>query len=224
MNSFVNVILLALTFPLIILSIIIGFDLPVEFLRTSGNNLTYTNESFLVLAVLMGLIAMRRSVKRWMGMKIVNTTARFLFNFEVSSARKNRVLVYTILEAVVMIFIGYSVYYLTPKAIVPALVLFAFSLDNFLFLLIGYNKRFRIGLSSKALIISDREVTVLYFEGLRKISVDQQTIYFDYIKELQLSFPTNCVRMEDKAEIINGLNDLVDKNKVMFTNMEAWKH
>jgi hypothetical protein len=30
--------------------------------------------------------------------------------------------------------------------------------------------------------------------------------------------------MEDKEEIINGLNDIVDKNKVMFTNMEAWKH
>lgn len=88
MNSFVNVILLALTFPLMTLSIIIGFDLPVEFLKTSGNNLTFTNEGFLILAVLMGLIAMRRSVKRWMGMKIVNTTARFLFNFEVSSARK----------------------------------------------------------------------------------------------------------------------------------------
>jgi hypothetical protein len=222
MNSFVNVILLALTFPLITLAIIVGFDLPVEFLKTSGNNLTFIGESFLILASLMGLIAMRRSVKRWMGMKIVNTTDRFLFNFEVSKERKNRVVLYNLLESSVMVFIGLSVFNLTHHAIIPMIVLLSFAFDNLLFLLVGYKKRFRIGLSSKALIVSDREVTVLYFEGLRKISIEQQTIYFDYIKDLQLSFPVNCLREDDKAIIFAGINDVVDKDKVMFSKIGEW--
>lgn len=222
MNSFVNAILLALTFPLIMLTIIVGFDLPVEMLKTSGKNLSFADEGFWLLGTLMGLIAFRRSLKRWMGMKIVNSTDRFLFNFEVSTARKNRVVVYNLIESCIMISLCLSIYNLTTHAIVPAIVLLSFSFDNLLFLVIGYKKRFRIGLSSKALIVSDREVTVIYFEGLRKISIEQQTIYFDYIKELQLSFPTNCLRNEDKEALFNGLNDIVDKDKVMFSKIGEW--
>jgi hypothetical protein len=222
MNSFVNAILLALTFPLIMLTIIVGFDLPVEILKTSGKNLSFADEIFWLLATLMGLIAFRRSLKRWMGMKIVNTTERFIINFEVSTARKNRVVVYNLIESCIMLSLGLSIYNLTTHALVPTIVLLSFSFDNLLFLAIGYKNRFRIGLSSKALIVSDREVTVIYFEGLRKISVEQQTIYFDYIKDLQLSFPTNCLRDEDKELIFNGLNDIVDKDKVMFSKMGEW--
>ena len=222
MNSFVNAILLALTFPLIMLTIIVGFDLPVEILKTSGKNLSFADEVFWLLATLMGLIAFRRSLKRWMGMKIVNTTERFIINFEVSTARKNRVVVYNLIESCIMLSLGLSIYNLTTHALVPTIVLLSFSFDNLLFLAIGYKNRFRIGLSSKALIVSDREVTVIYFEGLRKISIEQQTIYFDYIKDLQLSFPTNCLRDEDKELIFNGLNDIVDKDKVMFSKMGEW--
>ena len=222
MNSFVNAILLALTFPLIMLTIIVGFDLPVEILKTSGKNLSFADEIFWLLATLMGLIAFRRSLKRWMGMKIVNTTERFIINFEVSTARKNRVVVYNLIESCIMLSLGLSIYNLTTHALVPTIVLLSFSFDNLLFLAIGYKNRFRIGLSSKALIVSDREVTVIYFEGLRKISIEQQTIYFDYIKDLQLSFPTNCLRDEDKELIFNGLNDIVDKDKVMFSKMGEW--
>ena len=222
MNSFVNAILLALTFPLIMLTIIVGFDLPVEILKTSGKNLSFADEIFWLLATLMGLIAFRRSLKRWMGMKIVNTTERFIINFEVSTARKNRVVVYNLIESCIMLSLGLSIYNLTTHALVPTIVLLSFSFDNVLFLMIGYKKRFRIVLSSKALIVCDREVTVIYFEGLRKISVEQQTIYFDYIKDLQLSFPTNCLRDEDKELIFNGLNDIVDKDKVMFSKMGEW--
>ena len=222
MNSFVNAILLALTFPLIMLTIIVGFDLPVEILKTSGKNLSFADEVFWLLATLMGLIAFRRSLKRWMGMKIVNTTERFIINFGVSTARKNRVVVYNLIESCIMLSLGLSIYNLTTHALVPTIVLLSFSFDNVLFLMIGYKKRFRIGLSSKALIVSDREVTVIYFEGLRKISIEQQTIYFDYIKDLQLSFPTNCLRDEDKELIFNGLNDIVDKDKVMFSKMGEW--
>ncbi len=222
MNSFVNAILLALTFPLIMLTIIVGFDLPVEMLKTSGKNLSFADEIFWLLATLMGLIAFRRSIKRWMGMKIVNATERFIINFEVSTARKNRVVVYNLIESCIMLSLGLSIYNLTTHALVPTIVLLSFSFDNLLFLAIGYKNRFRIGLSSKALIVSDREVTVIYFEGLRKISIEQQTIYFDYIKDLQLSFPTNCLRDEDKELIFNGLNDIVDKDKVMFSKMGEW--
>ena len=89
--------------------------------------------------------------------------------------------------------------------------------------MVGNKDRFRVGISSKAIIVGDREVVVIYFEGLRKVSVDQQTIYFDYIKDLQLSFPTNCILDENKAEALEVLQNSLDKDKVMFYNMNEWK-
>ena len=158
-----------------------------------------------------------------MGMKIVTNTKRFLYNQAISQARKKRVIVYNCIETAVLIFLALGIYVLTVKAIVPALVLGVFALDSLVFLMVGNKDRFRVGISSKAIIVADREVIVIYFEGLRKVSVDQQTIYFDYIKDLQLSFPTNCILDENKAEALEVLQNSLDKDKVMFYNMNEWK-
>ena len=223
MNSFVNALLLALAFPLMALAIVVGFDLPVEFLKSSGKQLSFAEEVFWVLALMMGILSLRRSTKRWMGMKIVNNTKRFLFNQVISQARKKRVIVYNCIETAVLIFLALGIYVLTAKAIVPALVLGVFALDSLVFLVVGNNNRFRVGISSKAIIVGDREVVVIYFEGLRKVSVDQQTINLDNIKDLQLSFPTNCILDENKAEALEVLQNSLDKDKVMFYNMNEWK-
>jgi len=172
---------------------------------------------------LMGILSLRRSTKRWMGMKIVTNTKRFLYNQAISQARKKRVIVYNCIETAVLIFLALGIYVLTVKAIVPALVLGVFALDSLVFLMVGNKDRFRVGISSKAIIVADREVIVIYFEGLRKVSVDQQTIYFDYIKDLQLSFPTNCILDENKVEALEVLQNSLDKDKVMFYNMNEWK-
>jgi len=223
MNSFVNAILLALAFPLMALAIVVGFDLPVEFLKSSGKQLSFAEEIFWALALLMGILSLRRSTKRWMGMKIVTNTKRFLYNHAISQSRKKRVIVYNCLESAVLIFLALGIYVLTDKAIVPAIVLGLFALDSLVFLVLGNNNRFRVGISSKAIIVADREVIVIYFEGLRKVSVDQQTIYFDYIKDLQLSFPTNCILDENKSEALEVLQNSLDKDKVMFYNINEWK-
>ena len=78
---------------------------------------------------------------------------------------------------------------------------------------------FRVGLSSKALIVADRDVTLLYFTGLRKVSIHQQTIYFDYIKDLQLSFPLDCIQPEMKDEFFAQLKDQVNTDKVFFSKV-----
>lgn len=220
MNRFINAFLLFLYIPTLLVTIFVGFDLPIQILRVPGIELPYKEYIFLGLGIFILLINVRRSVRRWMGLRIVSKIDGFKWNSAVSQSRKSRVFTYLVLEAVIMATAGAALYIISEEAWMPAIALILPAIDNLAFLIIGSNRNaFRVGLSSKALIVADREVTLLYFTGLRKVSIHQQTIYFDYIKELQLSFPLDCIQEEMKEEFFNKLKEQVNTDKVFFSKV-----
>ncbi len=217
MNKAINSILLFLLFPTMLLSIYVGYDLPIGFLHVSGANLPNAFEAFLLLGTLIFLSILRRSIKRWMGAQIVKKTDRFKWNVPVGPERVRRVTTYLLLESLVMFALAIGLYLITELAWAPAIAFAIGALDSIIFALIGKaSGSYRIGLSSKALIVADREVQLLYFSGLRKVSVHQQSIYFDYIKGLQLSFPTDCIPEGMEDEFFNVLESNINRNKVFF--------
>lgn len=206
-----------LLIPTMALTIFVGFDLPIEMFKISGNNLPYKDYIFLGLGMLIVIVITRRSIRRWMGMSIVNKVKKFKWNAEVSKERKSRVRVYLLLEALVMTFIGIALYQVCETALAPGIAFLIGATDSVIFAAAGGNGRYRVGISSKAVIVADREVILLYFTGLRKISVHQQTTYFDYIKGLQLSFPTDCIQDEEREEFLKVLEAQIDPNRVFFS-------
>lgn len=220
MNRFINALLLFIFLPTLTLAIYVGFDLPIQIFRILGSEIPYKEYIFLGLGVLIFIINLRRSIRRWMGMSMVLQTTRFKWNHEISSQRRKRVATYTFLESFLMVGIAYGLYRLTPEAWAPAVAFCFAAAENILFYFIGVSKKgFRVALSSKALIVADREVVVLYFTGLRKVSVHQQTIYFDYIKNLQLSFPSDCISEEAKEEFFAELKGQLNPDKVYFSKV-----
>ena len=217
MNKFINVLLLFILFPTILLTVFVGFDLPLNFLKTTGLHMPYKFEIFLGIGIFILVVFLRRSVRRWMGMLIVSKQKRFKWNVPVSQSRKKRVVTYLGLESFIMIFIGVALYEVANDAFAPAAAFLYSAIDNILFAIVGTLKKgFRIGLSSKALMVADREVTLLYFKGLRKVSVHQQSVYFDYVKSLQLSFPIDCIQEDHKEEFFKILEAQLDPKKVFF--------
>ncbi len=217
MNKFINVLLLFILFPTILLTVFVGFDLPLSFLRTTGQMLPYKFEIFLGIGLVFFVILLKRSIRRWMGMLIISKQKRFKWNAPVSQSRKKRVITYLGLETFIMFFIGVALYMVSEEAFAPAAALVFSAVDNLLFAVIGIKiNGFRVGLSSKALMVADREVVLLYFNGLRKVSVHQQSIYFDYIKELQLSFPLDCIQEEQRKEFFQILEAQLNPKKVYF--------
>lgn len=215
MNRFINALLLFLFLPTLLLCIYIGFDLPIRIVKTSGANLPYRQEILLGLGLLLFVVVLRRSLRRWMGMRIVSRTEKFRWNVPVSVERKKRVNTYTILESLVLTCAGASLYILTPEAWFPAGALILSAADGIVFMLIASTKNaYRVALSSKALMVADREVVLLYFTGLRKVSIHQQTIYFDYIKDLQLSFPSDCIPEDQREEFFTQLEAQFDPDRV----------
>ncbi|MCO4814911.1 MAG: hypothetical protein KC454_09365, partial [Flavobacteriales bacterium] len=91
MNSFINVMLSFILFPTMLIAIYVGMDMPLTFLKTTGQYLPYKFEIFLGIGIFILVLLLRRSVKRWMGMNIVTKTKRFKWNASVSKARKKRI-------------------------------------------------------------------------------------------------------------------------------------
>ncbi len=220
MNRFINALLLFIYFPTLLITIFVGFDLPIQILRVPGSELPYKEYIFMGLGILILMVNIRRSIRRWMGMRIVGKVKRFKWNFAVSAERKSRVFTYLVLEGMILAIAGSALHIISKDAWLPALALVLPSIDNLAFMIMGKQRdAFRVGLSSKALIVADRDVTLLYFTGLRKVSIHQQTIYFDYIKELQLSFPLDCIQTEMKDEFFAQLKDQVNTDKVFFSKV-----
>lgn len=221
MNRSINLMLGFFLFPAMLIAIFVGFDLPIEFLRVSGHSLPYKSEIFLGFGLLFAILILRRSIRRWMGMRIVSKVKKFKWNAAVSKQRKVRVTTYLLLEAMVMLFVSIAFYNISVSALPIAIAFMIGVVDNLVFMMVGANSRFRVGLSSKALIVADREVTLLYFTGLRRISLHQQTVYFDYIKGLQLSFPLDCIQEDMREEFFTQLEGQVDRDRVFFSKKMA---
>ena len=216
MNSFINILLLLVSIPTLFFSVFVRFDLPLEMFRTTASQLHFRFEIFLGFGILLLVISVRRTIRRWVGIRMVNQTEKFKWSGNISSSRRQRVIVYTMIESVIIIFIGLAFFILTREAWFPAGVMFFFGLEGIIYLLINAKNKFRVGLSSKAILTVDREVILLYMEGLRQVSVSQQTIYFDYIKDLQLSFPTDCIEENERSAFFDNLKQSVNRDKVLF--------
>jgi hypothetical protein len=48
------------------------------------------------------------------------------------------------------------------------------------------------------------------------VSVSQQTVYFDYSENLQLSFPLDCIEEPQKANFFAALEGQIDRDRVLF--------
>ncbi len=218
MNKFINILLGIILIPTLLMTLYVGFDLPVTFLKTTGEYIPYKEYIFLGLGVFIFLLILKRSINRWMGMMIVLNTSKFKWNQAVSSKRKQRVNLYLSLESLVMFCISIALYSITTQAWAPAMAFFIGAVDNIVFAVIGTLKNgYRVALSSKAVIVADREVTLVYFKGLRKVTPHQLSVYFDYIKGLQLNFPLDCIDDENKPEFFKLLEQQFDSDKVFFS-------
>lgn len=178
----------------------------------------YKQLIFTCLGLLISVIALRRTVRRWMGMILVMKKSRFNWNEAVGTERQKRITVYTIMEAIVFLSVGVGLYVITPYAWFSAIAFSIVCLDNMVFLFLGkLMNGFRVGITSKAVIMADRDVQLAYFSGLRKVSIHQDSVYFDYINDLQLTFPIDAINLKDRNIFFDHLSAQLDRDRVFIT-------
>ena len=217
MNKFVNLVTLVVVFPLILFSVYIGLDIPIDSLGITGSEIPYQKEVFYIGTFICGLFHLLRSVKRWSALKVANKINQFKWSARIGKKRRGRVITYLFLEIFLMLCFSIAFFKLTPSSFSICSLLILSSIDSLFFVFFGKNK-YRISVSSKAIVIADREVQVIYFKGLRKISIHQQSIFFEYIENLQLFFPLNSLEEKDVSVFFNELNKLIDRERVYLGN------
>jgi hypothetical protein len=216
MNRSINILLLVFSMPAIAFCIFVGFDIPMDFLQSSGASLPYREKVFLVLAGLLLILIARRAVNRWVGVRMTSKPERFEWCVEIGNERKKQVRLYLIIETVLALFFASTTYALTPDSWPLTIAYGLLFLDQLLFLIIAPSW-FRVGVTQKAVVVADREIRVLYFSGLRRIELHQQTVYFEYIEELQLFFPKNCVPDGAYSDFRQAIEKQVNRDRVFFS-------
>ncbi len=216
MNRSVNILLLVISFPAMFMTIYVGFGLPIFRLETEALENQVMEYIFLGFAFLLLLIEVRRAVHRWVGVGMLRKPERFYWSAPIGAERKKQVRLFFIIEALVALGFALVCYKLTDKSW-PLQVVYALIFAEQMIFLFVANNWYRIGISDKALVVADREVNVLYFSGLRRVEIHQQTVYFEYIEDLQLFFPVNAIDKKDFSSFRNALEDKLNRDKVFFS-------
>ncbi|TNE55495.1 MAG: hypothetical protein EP338_04295 [Bacteroidetes bacterium] len=219
MNKSTNILLFLFSLPILAFTLAISFDMPLEIIKISGANLPYQKELFWSFAAIVFMLGARRSIRRWMGLRMVNQVTRFRWNKTMSLGRYRQSNLYLILEGVLHLIMAYGFWTLTERSYPVVLAFSILGLDHLVFALLSSSKRwFRVGLTGKAIVVADRQVTAIYLQGLKAVSVQQESIFFDYGNDLQLDFPVSCIEQEDRQSFREELEQVVNRNKVHFSD------
>lgn len=220
MNKVFNIwilIITVLTFPI---AIAVGKNLDFSLFGVSiqGEEFIYKELVFSISAGLIFLLGAIRSSRKWLGMRVVQQVKRFKFSTPVSEQRKKRVLLYNTIEIIFYLVFASGLMYFSMSALFVALVFIILALDSLINTILGIKgKRYRLGLTKKAVVMADRETKAIYFNGLKKISKHQQTVYFEYVNGLVLHFPTNLLPDDEWSNFASSLKEQVSPEKVYYT-------
>lgn len=214
MNRSINSLLLFFSFPAFAFIICIAFD--IHFFNIPLAQLPYKFHIFVGFATVLLLLIIRRSTSRWVGVFMTRKPERFIWSTPISAERKKQVRLFLLLEAVIAFFATGTAWLLTTESWPIAAVYAIMVLDQLVFLAVAQSW-FRVGITHKAVVVADREVRLLFFSGLRRIETHQQTLYFEYIEELQLFFPINCIPEGKYGEFRTALEERVDRDRVFFS-------
>lgn len=219
MNKFFNLWILFITIITFPISLAVGLnqDLNLFGFRIPGEEFEYKELFFGIAAGLIFLLGAVKASKKWMGMYIVRQKERFQYSTPISTSRKKRVLLYNGIELLFYALFAYF-FFLTEAAWMVGgvfIIIFSESLAN---TFLGISKKgYRVGMTKKALLRVDREVTMVYFNGLEKITKHQQTLYFEYVNDLVLHIPLNVIPEAEKDNFYKALRQQVKPEKVYYS-------
>jgi hypothetical protein len=217
MNKGINILLAFFLIPLFALAIVIGFDLNV-FGIIEGIEMPFISEIYIGAAAFVGILLGIRATQRWLGIRLLQKSAKFIWLQPMSKERISRVRLYLFLENSYLLFIGIYFVKISPYTTILGWVCIAGFIEAFLFLFFRSKAKFmKVGLTKKALIVGDRDVKFYYFVGLRKISVLQDSVYLEYKENLTLSFPINAIEQHNMNSFKTSFLETINTDKVFVS-------
>lgn len=169
-------------------------------------------------AVLILLLNLRRSVKKWSGMKLVNQTEKFQFTTGISESRRKTVILNNFLEITAFFILSFAFVVVSVKGTIVTLVFYLIIIDMLVNTIRGLKgKKYRIGMTKKAIVAVDREVLPIYFKGLKHVTKQGTNIYFEYVNDLVLYLNLDNIPAENQEEFVAKLREFAGEDTVYFS-------
>src|SRR5690554_5991508 len=149
---------------------------------------------YLVTALLILLIGGNRAMRKWTGIRIVNRIDKFQFNTPISNERKKLVVSNTAVEILYLTILAVAFWIFAKDYFIVTFTFIILTIDLIINIIMGVSKRkYRIGMTRKAIIQVDREVVAIYFKGLRRITKQNNRLYFEYVNDLVLTLQLDSI-------------------------------
>ena len=220
MNKFFNLWIIIITVVSLPFTLAVGLneDFHIFGYKVQGIEFEYKFITFSIIASLLFLLGALKATKKWMGLNVTRQKHRFIYTAFISDERKLRVLLYNSIEIIFLAIFGGFFFYISDDTLYIGLIFFILTGEHFINTILGIHKKYyRIGITKKAIIRVDREIDLIYFKGLQKITKHQQTLYFDYPDNLVLHFPLNVIPDDQHKTFYATLKEQVDPNKVYYS-------
>jgi len=217
MSKSTNILLTFLLLPTLFVTLMVGFDLNALGV-IKGIDTPYIHEILNGIGVLVGVLLLWRSFRRWSGLYIFKSKDQFIWIGASTQTHIGRVRLYLFLEALFFGFLALFFFWITELTLVLGFVFLASAAESVLFILLRCNKRYmKAGIIKNGLVIADRDLTFYYFSGLTSVSTQNESIYLSYKNDLCLSFPIHAINKEDRQDFLNHFIQAVDKKRVFVS-------
>lgn len=217
MNKNINVLLTFFLFIFVLYSFIPTFDLYLfDFFK--GAETPYLEEIFMIGTIIISVLLVFRMVQRWMAIRLVGREDKFIWIAPISKNYLGRVKLYLFLEN--LHFPLFGLYFLAahPATVTLGLTCFAGLLETIIFGIVNANQRkMKCGITTQAAVVCERDSKVFYFSGLRKISLIQQAVYFEYKGDLTLCFPFDAINKGDRQAFVKNLINQINTDKIFVS-------
>lgn len=219
MNSFFNGLILVLCLIALPFAMAVGLNEDLSFfgMKIPGEEFAYKDWFFLLVAALIFFLAVMKASRKWSALDVVKQKSRFLFSAELSAKRKNSVILFGGMEWLFLLLVGSFFLVIAKETLFVALVLTLMLIEHILHLSYGFiGNKFGIGMTSKAIVAADRSYVVIYFQGLKKVTKQQNNLLFDYGNNLVLELDLDWMEPQQQELFIVELKKIANPKRVFY--------
>jgi hypothetical protein len=223
MNKVINIFSLVLLFLFSFLAIGNYEDIGISVYEI--NDIKYLKEICFGLIIVIGLFGLLRIQRRWTGIKDIKSFKKFAYKTPLSKKAKALVVMFSVMEIIFLsFFIGLfikelhlDVYnYLTPMIIVLLIII----IEIIFFTIYVFNAKdvLIMGVNKNLIAFFDREIHIVYFDGLQRISIYQNRLHFKYKLDLNVFVEIDYIPQENLLDFKQALENVLAKKKIFIDN------
>jgi len=214
MNKVINILSVSILFLFTFLAVGNIEDIGISVYEI--NQIKFLKEICYGIIVVIALLALLRIQRRWVGIKDIKSFKKFIYKTPLSKKAKTLALVFSVMEIIFLSFfiaiyfkeLSHDVDFLLLPIIIVLLIIV---LEIILFTTIALKSKniMIMGVNQNLIAFFDREIHIVYFDGLQRISIYQNRLHFKYKLDLNVFVEIDYIPKENLLEFKKHLEQVL---------------